>query len=342
MHNIVLVNGTILMGGYLVKRSLQTLALSAALSLATTTAMAQDIVFSGVSPTSDDYQLGVVWSGIARDAGVSMTVVENGTVAGMRKTSLGEVDIVGVGAPHYLDALAGTGAYKEDPEDLREGYAGMKAILAMPVGMAQYVAKADGDIRKFTDFAGHTVGIGRPGGNAGKVTTVLFGVHGIEGEVDAQSIEYGPALEQMAAGTMDATLVWGSIPTAVIDNASRQQTLRFISPDPSTLTDFQETISNGQYYVYKKVPAAAIEKAYEGRVVAEDAYFWTFPWQIMVRDGVDEETVYALTKALWENIEKVNGTSAALSLVTLDDALQSLSADLHPGAARYYKEIGRL
>ena len=43
------------------------IALTSVLALAATSATAQDIVFSGVSPTSDDYQLGVVWSGIARE-----------------------------------------------------------------------------------------------------------------------------------------------------------------------------------------------------------------------------------------------------------------------------------
>ena len=322
--------------------TIRALALSAIIAISGTAAMAQDIVFSGVSTTSDDYQLGVVWSGIARDAGISMTVVENGTVAGMRKAAQGEVDIVGVGAPHYLDAVGGTGKYTEDPANLRDSYKNMSVILALPVGMAQYVARADGDIKTFTDFSGHKVGTGRPGGNAGKVTEVLFGIHGIDGKVDAQALKYGPALEQMAVGTLDATLVWGSIPTAVIDNASRQMQLRFVSPDPATLKKFQETISNGEYYVYKKVPAASIEAAYEGRVVAEDAYFWTFPYQIMVREDVNEETVYKLTKTLWENIETVNEASAALSLVTLKDALLSISADLHPGAKRYYEEVGRL
>ena len=324
------------------KLTLRAFALSSAVALFGTAAAAQDIVFSGVSPTSDDYQLGVVWSGIAREAGISMTVVENGTVAGMRKAAQGEVDMVGVGAPHYLDALGGTGAYKEDPAGMRDGYAEMSAIMALPVGMAQYVTRADSDIRAFADMAGHTVGTGRPGGNAGKVTEVLFGIHGIAGKVDAQAIQYGPALEQMAAGTMDATLVWGSIPTAVIDNASRQMPLRFVSPDPATLEAFQAEISNGAYYTYKMVPAAAIEKAYEGRVVAEDARFWTFPYQIMVRNAVDEDTVYRLTRALWENIATVNAASAALSLITLEDALKSISAELHPGAARYYAEIGLL
>ena len=324
-------------------RIIRAAALGAALGLCGLSAQAQEIVFSGVSPTSDDYQLGVVWSGIAREAGLAMTVVENGTVAGMRKAAQGEVDMVGVGAPHYLDAVGGTGRYTEDPEDLREGYRAMKAVLALPVGMAQYVARADSGIETFRDLAGKTVGTGRPGGNAGKVTETLFEIHGIAGAVDGQAIEYGPALEQMAAGTMDATLVWGSIPTAVVDNASRQMDLRFVSPDPETLETFRGAISNGEYYVYKRVPAASIEKAYEGRIEASgDAYFWTFPYQIMVRGDVDEDVVYRLTKALWENIETVNAASAGLSLVTLDDALTAISAELHPGAARYYREIGKL
>lgn len=322
-------------------KKFQTLALAAA--VAGTAASAQDIVFSGVSTTSDDYQLGVVWSGIARDAGISMTVVENGTVSGMRKTALGEIDMVGVGAPHYLDALGGTGKYVDDPADMRTGYEGMKAILAMPVGMAQYVARTDSGINTFTDMEGKTVGTGRPGGNAGKVTATLFDIHGIGGKVDGQAIKYGPALEQMAAGTMDATLVWGSLPNAVIDNASRQMELQFVSPDPETLEQFRSTISNGDYYVYQKIPATSIETAYEGRVKAEgDAYFWTFPYQVMVRGEVGEDTVYNLTKALWENIDKVNSASAGLSLITLESALEAISADLHPGAQRYYTEIGLL
>lgn len=323
--------------------SLRALAFSGVVAALLSPVAAQEIVFSGVSPTSDDYQLGVVWSGIARDAGIAMTVVENGTVAGMRKAAQGEVDMVGVGAPHYLDALNGTGGYKEDTDELRAGYRDMKAIFALPVGMAQYVARTDSGIETFADLAGHTVGTGRPGGNAGVVTATLFDIHGIGDKVDGQAVEYGVALDQMAAGTMDATLVWGSIPNAAIDNASRQMALRFVSPDPATLDTFRNTVSNGAYYVYQKVPAAAIRDAYEGRVEAgADAYFWTFPYQIMVRGDVDEEVVYTLTKALWEHVATVNAASAGLSLVNLDDALTAISADLHPGAARYYREIGRL
>ena len=317
--------------------------LAAAVAFSTGAAQSADLVFSGVSTISDDYQLAVVWSGLAREAGIRMTVVENGTVAGMRKAARGEVDFVGIASPHYLDAVGGTGKYTDDPADLRAGYKEMKAVLGMPTGMAQYVTRVDSGIKTFRDLKGHKVGIGRPGGNAGKITNVLFDVHGIGGQVDGQAIEYGPALEQVAAGTMDATLVFGAIPNGVVDNASRQMKLRFISPDLATLDTFRKTISNGSYYVYKRIPAEAIKQAYGGRIEAEtDAYFWGFPYQIMVRGGIDDETVYRLTKALWENIAKVHKSSAALSLINIEDTLNSLSAELHPGAARYYKEIGKL
>ena len=90
-------------------KTIRSITITGAFALMANSALAQDIVFSGVSTTSDDYQLGVVWSGIVREAGISMTVVENGTVSGMRKAAQGEIDMVGVGAPHYLDAVGGTG-----------------------------------------------------------------------------------------------------------------------------------------------------------------------------------------------------------------------------------------
>lgn len=309
---------------------------------ATATVARAELVFSGVSSTADDYALGVVWSGIAKEAGVSMTVVENGTVSGMRKTAQGEVDLVGVGAPHYLDAVNGAGAYKEDPAGLRARYKDMRTILAMPTGMAQYVVRADSKITKFSELDGKKVGIGRPGGNAGQLSQVLFKTHGIK--VDGQHLEYGTALEQMASGALDGTLVWGGVPTASIDNASRGTPLRIVSPDPETLSAFRKEVTNGEYYVYQKVPAALIASVYGGRVQVDgnEARFWTFPWQIMVREGVDEETVYKITKAFWTNVAKVQSTSATLSLVSLDSALEGLSGELHPGAARYYREIGKI
>ncbi|GAB5470546.1 MAG: TAXI family TRAP transporter solute-binding subunit [Rhodospirillales bacterium] len=321
-------------------------ALCAPLALASV-GQADEVIFSAVGPTTQDYQMGVIWSNLLREAesDSSLTVVDNGSVKGLRQVAAGQADIVAIGAPHFKDATQKAGKFAEDPDDLVEAYQDMAALFAITTSAAQYVVVSDSDIQRLEDFAGNSLAIGRPGGNAGRVTTALFKVHGIDleaGDADGQYLKYQPALEEMGNGTMEGTLVWGGIPQAGIDNASRQMKLRFVSPDPAKLEDFRKSITNGDYYVFQKVPAATLAEAYDGRVeVAGDhAYFWTFPFMMVVRQDMDEETAYQLTKTFWDNIATVNAASPALSLIAMENALDGLSAPLHPGAERYYRERG--
>lgn len=335
MHGIPGVARSIVLGGM-------------AALLAVAPAAAEDVVFSAVGPTTQDYQMGVVWSNLLRDGGgdVQMTVVDNGSVKGLRQVAQGQADIVAIGAPHYKDAVERTGKFKEDPEALTEAYGNMSALFAITTSAAQYVALADSGVTSIPGFKGKTLAIGRPGGNAGRVTTALFKVHGVDleaGDADGQYLKYQPALDQMANGSMDATLVWGGVPHAAVENASRQMKLRFVSPDPARLDDFRKTITNGAYYVFQEVPAEVIEQAYEGRVEADGpAYFWTFPFMMVVRDDMPDDVAYTLVKTFWDNIDEVNATSPALALITKKGALEALSAKIHPGARRYYEEVGMM
>ena len=308
---------------------------------------AKEVVVNAVAPTSDDYALAVVWSNMVAKSGGgnSLTVVDNGTVKGLRMLGKGQVDVSVLGAPHYLDAIGKKGKFKNDPAQLIQSYKNMSALFAIRTSAGQYVARADSGIKKFSDFRGKKFAVGRPGGNAGRVTKALLKVHGIdmEKDADAQYLKYSQALESMSNKTMDGTFVWGGIPQAGVDNGSRMMKLRFISPDPSKLTEFRKLITSGDYYVFQRVPAETLKKAYGNRVeVKSDIYFWTFPFMFMVNDSMSENIAYEITKILWTNIEEVNKTSFALSLVSVDGALDSLSAKLHPGAARYFKEAGLL
>lgn len=309
-------------------------------------ASAEEIIFSAVGPTTQDYQMAVAWSNLLADSKskVKLTVVDNGSVKGLRQVAKGQADIVPIGSPHYKDATQKSGQFKDDPDDLVASYQKMSTLFAITTSAAQYVALQSAGIDSIQDFKGKTLAIGRPGGNAGRVTTSLFKAHGLDmaaGDVDGQYLKYGPALEQMANGTLDATLVWGGVPQAAIDNASRQMKLKFVSPDPKKLDAFRKVITNGEYYVFQKVPKAALDQAYDGRVAAHDfEYFWTFPFMMVVRNDMADDTAYELVKSFWGNIAKINAMSPALSLITKEGALEALSANVHPGAAKYYKEVG--
>mgnify|MGYP002725668568 CR=1 FL=1 len=312
-----------------------------------TSVSAKEVVVNAVAPTSDDYALAVVWSNLVSKSGgkTKLTVVDNGTVKGLRMLARGRVNVSVLGSPHYLDAIASKGKFKDDPSSLVERYKKMSALFAIRTSAGQYVARTDSGIKEFADFRGKKFAIGRPGGNAGRVTKALLKVHGIEMEkdCDAQYLKYSQALESMTNNTMDGTFVWGGIPQAGVDNGSRMMKLRFISPDPSKLPEFRKLITSGDYYVFQRVPAETLKEAYGNRVeVDSDIQFWTFPFMFMVNDSMSEDIAYEITRVLWTNLEEVNKTSFALSLISAESALDALSAKLHPGAARYFKEAGLL
>ncbi|HPI99203.1 MAG TPA: TAXI family TRAP transporter solute-binding subunit, partial [Synergistales bacterium] len=59
-------------------------------------------------------------------------------------------------------------------------------------------------------------------------------------------------------------------------------------------------------------------------------------------DRMSEELVYRITKALWENIDELAAVHAQGKNVKLETALSAMSVPLHPGAEKYYKEVGLL
>ena len=61
---------------------------------------------------------------------------------------------------------------------------------------------------------------------------------------------------------------------------------------------------------------------------------------LAVRADVDEETVYQITKTLYENLPFLNAIHKATKAMAPEKALAGLPMPLHPGAAKYYKEIG--
>lgn len=317
-----------------------------ALMLGTQAAAQVDLSMATVSQTSDDYQLAIAWSNILdRDGRYRLTPDGgSGTVRGLRSVAQGRMDVTPIGAPHFADALAGAGSHAEDPAALIAAYKDMRALFAIPTGMAQYVTRADAGLTRIDQLRGGRVAIGRPGGNAGRVTTYLFRVHGLDidaGDFSGEYIDFGPALDDLADRKLDAVLVWGGVPQAGVYNLSRGTPVRFVSPDPAMLPAFQQAITNGEYYIFREVSPEVVRAAYgEGVVIDGPMHAWTFPMMIVVSKDMDEQTAYDLTAAVWDNIDEIKASSAQLNLLDVSTATQALSAELHPGAARYFRERG--
>ena len=64
------------------------------------------------------------------------------------------------------------------------------------------------------------------------------------------------------------------------------------------------------------------------------------PNVLVVRSDVPEEVVYRITRMIWENLATLQEIHAATKDMDIDRALRGMVAPLHPGALRYYREIG--
>ena len=61
---------------------------------------------------------------------------------------------------------------------------------------------------------------------------------------------------------------------------------------------------------------------------------------LVCTDKFSEDEIYTLTKALYENLDDIREINAKANYVSLESALDGISTNLHPGAAKYYKEQG--
>ena len=94
--------------------------------------------------------------------------------------------------------------------------------------------------------------------------------------------------------------------------------------------------TNDPAYLAGTIPA----KTYEG----QDADVPTATVQnfLVTHEGVSEDTVYRITKALWTNLDQLVAAHSAAKAIKLSNALNGMPIPLHPGAAKYYKEVGIL
>ena len=60
----------------------------------------------------------------------------------------------------------------------------------------------------------------------------------------------------------------------------------------------------------------------------------------MTHEDVDEETVYQMTKLLFENLDRMESAHSAAAAIYIQNAVDENPVPLHPGAERYYREQG--
>ncbi len=263
----------------------------------------------------------------------SLTAVNSaGSGANVQALSAGTADFAILQGLFGSYAVTGTGPITEPQTNLR-------SVTMLWQNVEQFVVPVDkattGTVEDLTALKGMSAGMGRQNsGTIGSNTVLLSGL-GIDVANDFTLVDagYGPTADALANGQAVAAGIPSGPPTGAITRLMAANEGKFTILD---VTDEQLAAMDGGRNLW--VPYTIEAGTYPGQ--ADDINTIAQPNFLAVNADVDEEHVYLLTKTMYENLPFLQAIHPATKAMAIEQAMAGLPAPLHPGAARYYTEMG--
>ncbi len=294
------------------------------LSALTLTA-SERITYKAAKSSSSYYQMAVqVGENIAQatNGDLSVTIEESqGSVQNVKEARKRKGNYIFTTPPGLIGlAKSAKAMFKNDnPKD----YASVRALFPIPFLTMHFVTTKDSGIKTFEDLNGKSLltGKGTFGANEAKKYVKLFGLDKVK-LVDA---ELSGAVSALKNGQIDAFATSGSYPAPNVIEAAASLDIVLLS-----MSDEMVAKTKRDKLI---IPAGT----YAG--VDEDIVTTTLPVGLYTTTQMSEETAYKLVKAFWEskpNLEKQNSWWKAIT----PKSLEIFKTPFHPGALKYYDEIG--
>jgi len=210
----------------------------------------------------------------------------------------------------------------------------LRAVFSIYSEAVTIVAADDSDIREIIDLKGKHVNLGSPG--SGQVQNAIDALSsaGIDYRKEIRAEWYRPAQmsELLQSGRIQAFFYTTGHPSNVISDAiSGRRKVRFIP-----ISNIDNLLKRSPYYTMETIPI----KLYEGAANTEDIQTFGVKATLVASAKVPDFIVYALTKEVFENLDIFKTSHLEVNTLTWERMLEGLSAPIHSGALKYYKENG--
>jgi len=213
-----------------------------------------------------------------------------------------------------------------------EPYKNVRAIATLYPETIQVVAMKDSGVEKITDLPGKRVSVGAPGSGVLADVQLMFRVLGYKfSDMDTDFLDFNNTAQRMKDGQLDVGFVVAGYPTASIMDLATLHDITLVEFDEEFIDKLH---AEYPFFVKNVVPAGT----YQG--VDKDTNTVAVQAMWVCDAAMSDELVYNITKAFWENVEDLYQVHARAKQVTLQSALDGVSVPVHPGAAKYYEEVG--
>ncbi|WP_027991645.1 TAXI family TRAP transporter solute-binding subunit [Sinorhizobium meliloti] len=318
-------------------RGAQIAALSAALFFSGSAAAQQKFVTIGTGGVTGVYYAagGAICRLLNKDRkthGIRCSVESTGGSAfNVNTIKEGELDFGMAQSDVQYNAMKGEESFKEGG-----AHADLRSVFSIHPEPFTVLAHPNAGVTKFEDLKGKRFNVGNPGSGTRASMERLLGAMGwtladfsLASELKAD--EHGPAL---CDGKIDGFFYGVGHPSANIQDPTTTCAAKLV---PLTGEVVDKLVADNPYYAKASIPGGLYNNN------PEDTETFGVLATLVTSANVPEESVYALTKAVFENFDEFKSLHPAFANLEPAKMIKDgLSAPLHPGAEKYYKEKGWL
>lgn len=209
----------------------------------------------------------------------------------------------------------------------------LRAIGAAYSNYIQLVASAKAGINTLADLKGKRISVGAPGSGSELNARAILKAAGLS-YADLGKVEFLPyadSVELIGSGQLDATLQSSGLGMAAIRELAARMPVTFVAIPAEVV----ERIGSPAYQA-AAIPAGTYAGQREAVPTVAIANI------LVTHAKVSEALAYQMTRLIFDNLAALDDAHAAARGITLESAARNLPIPLHPGAARFYREVGVL
>ena len=262
--------------------------------------------------------------------GIRCTVESTGgSVYNINTIRAGELDMGVAQSDWQFHAYHGSSKFKA-----KGAFEGLRAVFSVHPEPFTVVARADSGIKHFNDLKGKRVNIGNPGsGQRGTMEVVMEALGWSKSDFAlASELKSAEQSSALCDNKIDAMVFTVGHPSGSIKEASSSCDSVIVEVSGAVI---DKLVNNNSYYRHATIPGGM----YRGS--PSDVKTFGVGATFVTSTDVATDTVYHVVKAVFENFDQFKKLHPAFGVLQKNQMVKDgLSAPLHDGAAKYYKEAG--
>ena len=209
----------------------------------------------------------------------------------------------------------------------------LRAIAAIYPNYIHFLASADSGIHSLADLKGKRVSVGAPKSGTELNSRDILKAVGMSYKdfAKVEYLGYAESVELIKNRQLDATLLSSGLGVAAVRDLATSVKIVVIPIPAEVVTRINEAA-----YQTGVIPA----NTYTGQTA--DVPTIAVQNFLVTHEGVPADTVYKMTRSMFENQDTLSAAHAAAKAIRKETAARGSPVPLHPGAERYYREAGLL